>query len=442
MGFLSGWLYRKSHVIESAVGAGTNYQKRIVVHYGAGADLGEDVYCDSKCKTDFGDIRFTEDDEITELDYWMESKTDSDNAVFWVEISDNLDSNQTIYIYYGNDSVSTTSNFDDTFIFGDPFDNVVLDNARWASITGNPIYTIDAVNHYIEITDLDVGWYGGLGFHSRTDIVFPSQYIVEDAYSALGFKLWHNSTIDTETFQHLLIVAHTDWGFPADMGVAFAYIGNHWGSDLCIAVEAGVGGDIDYTSGKTCPSLPYSSLFKIWKLSGVIKIDQDGTERVSEANAESPDRIHMGLGKFSGLEFDTVRFYAFKIRKYTSPEPAHGDWGSEEVGVQYRLTVQSSPVFGIVFTYDGNPQTTPYISDSTDLGTIITLIMPVSQLIGKYIYLWSKWENEDTNRTRQVTLNSDMTVTGYFLRDWGEPAEIEIEEINKPIAKIIEVEEE
>ena len=78
MAFLTGWTYRKSHVIEYAAGAGTLYQKRIKVHYGAGTDSGEDVYLNSHSRTDFGDVRFTDDDGTTLLDYWIEKKVDSD----------------------------------------------------------------------------------------------------------------------------------------------------------------------------------------------------------------------------------------------------------------------------------------------------------------------------------------------------------------------------
>ncbi|PVX27584.1 MAG: hypothetical protein CW716_01505 [Candidatus Bathyarchaeum sp.] len=80
MSWLSGWDYRKSHVINYAADAGTGYQVSLTVHYGSGSDSGDDVYLGSKCRTDFGDIRFTDDDGSTELDYWMEEKTDSDYA--------------------------------------------------------------------------------------------------------------------------------------------------------------------------------------------------------------------------------------------------------------------------------------------------------------------------------------------------------------------------
>lgn len=115
MGWLTGWNHRKSHVINAAAGAGTEYQVRIHVYYGAGADSGEDVYLNSECETNFGDIRFTSSDGSTELSYYIDSKTDSDNAVFIVKITEDLTSvNRTIYVYYGKTGAATTQSFANT----------------------------------------------------------------------------------------------------------------------------------------------------------------------------------------------------------------------------------------------------------------------------------------------------------------------------------------
>ncbi|MEM0162744.1 MAG: hypothetical protein QXO62_06750, partial [Thermoproteota archaeon] len=77
MGWLQGWMYRKSHVINSASGAGTGYQVKIVAYYGSGTDSGNTVYLNSRCKTDFSDVRFTASDGVTLLNYWTESVTAS-----------------------------------------------------------------------------------------------------------------------------------------------------------------------------------------------------------------------------------------------------------------------------------------------------------------------------------------------------------------------------
>jgi len=119
MGWLTGWMYRKSHeIIGSTSGAVTDYQIKIVVHYGSGTDSGEHVYLNGKCRTDFGDIRFTADDGETELPYWIERKVDGDYAIFWVKVPSIPASpdKAIIYIYYGNLDVTTTSNLTNTFL--------------------------------------------------------------------------------------------------------------------------------------------------------------------------------------------------------------------------------------------------------------------------------------------------------------------------------------
>jgi hypothetical protein len=112
---LAGFTEMKMHLLDAGDGAGENYQMRFTVHYGAGTDSGEHMYCGGKCKTDFSDLRFTAQDKITLYTYYLESKVDEDYAVFWVKITESLDSNRIMYVYYGNpdtESLSSTSAFD------------------------------------------------------------------------------------------------------------------------------------------------------------------------------------------------------------------------------------------------------------------------------------------------------------------------------------------
>jgi hypothetical protein len=133
MGWLDpAWGYRKAHYVEPAAGAGTDYQVRVVVHFGAGADGGEDVYLDSKGKTDFGDLRLTDNTGVTPLSYWIEKKVDSDYAIVWVKVSDDLSVyNKRIYVYYGNVAATSAANGDGTFIFFDDFETNL---AKWSAV--------------------------------------------------------------------------------------------------------------------------------------------------------------------------------------------------------------------------------------------------------------------------------------------------------------------
>ena len=57
------------------------------------------------------------------MDYWIESKSDGNWALVWVEIADNITTtNQTLaWMYYGNTGGVSTSNGTNTFILFDDF---------------------------------------------------------------------------------------------------------------------------------------------------------------------------------------------------------------------------------------------------------------------------------------------------------------------------------
>lgn len=413
MAWLSGWLYRKSHLISHAADAGTNYQIKITIHYGSGIDSAGDIYTNSHCKTDFGDIRFTTDDGITLLDHWMQSKVDSNNAVFWVEVSGDLSTiDKTIYVYYGYPSATTASNFDNTFIFGDPFDNATLDASRWTSVDGSPTYTIDPVNHYLEVTAMAASnWWNGKGFHSKV-LTFPDTYILEDAYAATGQKISHYSTAIGEIFGAIFSIAHTTLG--TDNGVAFSYICDSWASSANYSKGAGVGGTGDYDSGVISGSTStwYNLLTRIWKLAGNIHVELDGTERVNESNSETPNIIHLGISTYTTYGFGTERFYAFKIRKYVSPEPLNSTWGPEESPiVQWTLTVASdhdtpSPTVG-GHLYD----------DGTLVACSVT--SPVTE--GSVSYTCTGWTgtgsvpSSGSNTSMTFTITQDSTITWNWI---------------------------
>jgi len=113
--WLSGYNYRTEVYLNASAGAGTNYVMKWKVLYDGGSDIGSYIYCTKHCQTDFGDVRWTEDDGITELNYYLdyyiiEAGLGNTYGVFYVQISANLnDTDQLIYIYYGTQGTTTTT---------------------------------------------------------------------------------------------------------------------------------------------------------------------------------------------------------------------------------------------------------------------------------------------------------------------------------------------
>lgn len=122
---MSSWSKRAPLTVTEGSGSTlTNFQTKVVVTY------------DADMKADFSDLRFTSVDGGTLLDHWLESKTDSTTATFWVEIPTlTASSATTIYMYYGNAAVTTASSGANTFLFFDDFSGSSL-NAQWTSSTG------------------------------------------------------------------------------------------------------------------------------------------------------------------------------------------------------------------------------------------------------------------------------------------------------------------
>jgi len=307
MSWLSGWSYRKSHIINPASGAGTNYQIKIVAHYGAGTDSGEDVYLNGKCRTDFGDVRFTDDDGITELDYWMEEKVDSDYAIFWVEVADDLSTEaQTIYTYYGNPDATTTSNGDAVFLFWDDFSTP----EKWSLYTGASIHD--------GIFDATLG---GSDYCPETTVgTIPNKGVAVEASVKVVNRIGPNAGWDvgipSNTAGDNDGAVSGDWYLIAFESNGYYKIWEHTGTTYTKIRE------ISY-------SFP-TGVFKRTsaRISQNAKIEFYMDETLIDSFIDSTP-ISSGQGYLAWREGD-VEIDWVAVRKFVDPEPSHGAWGSEE----------------------------------------------------------------------------------------------------------------
>jgi len=112
------WSYRKSVTIDNSGNGSdlTNYQTLV--------SLDSNNFDFTKAKDHGEDIRFTSDDAVSLIDYWVESYDKAgESARIWVEVPLILaSSSETIYLYYGNLATTNGSSGDDTFEFFDDFE--------------------------------------------------------------------------------------------------------------------------------------------------------------------------------------------------------------------------------------------------------------------------------------------------------------------------------
>jgi hypothetical protein len=299
---LAGFKYRKKHIINAATGAGTLYQVKVTVHYASGVDSAGDVYLGGKCRTDFGDVRWCSSDGRTQLDYWIESKTDGDNAVFWVEVADDLSTNPaTIYIYYGKADATTTSNGDNTFLF---FDDFNVDLSKWTVVSGT--WTISNGELVSATTDDDqirsADTYGNFA-----DIRIRSKYrnIQNDVFY-LCMARWSGSG-DFYGYQAETNVGATEYWM--DM---WKRVGGSWTELGTHAVVSDSGNHI------------MEFLLSGSSLKGL----RDGVQTHSVTDTTfTSGKVGIRRGDTA-----TTPFYVdwFFVSKYVDPEPTHGSWGRLE----------------------------------------------------------------------------------------------------------------
>jgi uncharacterized repeat protein (TIGR01451 family) len=115
-GSLPGWSYKTPVTITNGtITAITDYQVRI--------DLDTSNFTFSQANSDGSDIRFTTQDGVTLLPYWMESWVAGTSATLWVRVSAiPANGSTTIYLYSGNSSATSASSGSTTFSFFDGFD--------------------------------------------------------------------------------------------------------------------------------------------------------------------------------------------------------------------------------------------------------------------------------------------------------------------------------
>jgi len=134
---LTGWAYRKAVQVNtsSAYNHGlSHYAIKLKLYYSTGIDNASDyeIYLNQRCRTDFGDVRFTLPDD-TLLPYWFE-EIDGDHVVVWVRIPVSSSTTQ-IYIYYGNPNATYVGDPVQVFDFFDDFTTYRSNPNLWVNLT-------------------------------------------------------------------------------------------------------------------------------------------------------------------------------------------------------------------------------------------------------------------------------------------------------------------
>jgi hypothetical protein len=278
------------------------------------------VFVEGHCKTDFGDIRFTDDDGIALLDYWMEDKVDGDHATFWVKVADDLSQlNRTIYLYYGKSDATTTSNPESTFLFFDDFNG---DLSKWTTISGT--WAIESGNLVIQPTP-DNNYLITTSTFATSNIAIKTKIKSTQTGGPIMAHpgiVWHANDLTGTSQRNDQVYFRPQQASPNNV------LGN-----IQPAYYIGTGGS--YDTGLVFHDAKNGSYYN-WDTWYTVEVGIPPSGNVTlygndlywhDWGNQAYSYDHIGLVAHGGGKdyFDNVA-----VRKFVGAEPAHSTWGSEE----------------------------------------------------------------------------------------------------------------
>ncbi|MGD0353864.1 MAG: DUF2341 domain-containing protein [Dehalococcoidia bacterium] len=307
------WGYGKQFSIAgSALGILSNYQVKLIVNKGTGTDSAGNVYLNNHCRDDFGDIRFTGADGVTLLDYWVESSVPGVSAVVWVEL-DAIPARPGIasfYCYYGNSGAATASNIQNTFVFGDDFNDTTLDTAgRWTVTSSSGSYSESGgtltVTGGKEVIRSKATYDNQYALHARVRL----DQVVGSNYRIVGF----NDTYPDYNKYYTSAFCY----YPGDTSFTAITGDGTSGSTQTLPVNVDTNFHMTECRRYSSEGVNYSQLIIDGKpeLNGIYPTDKSRSLTITaEAGSNS-----------------IILDWLF-LRKFVSPEPAWGAWGAEQPG--------------------------------------------------------------------------------------------------------------
>ncbi|MDF1539462.1 MAG: DUF2341 domain-containing protein [Candidatus Thorarchaeota archaeon] len=278
------------------------------------------MYLNSHSQTDFDDIRFTSGDGNRLLDYWRESYASSSSAIFWVEVSDNLDYDTTIYMYYGNPSVSTTSNGASTFIQFDDFNDGSI-ASFWAKAPGTGTITETGGNLRLSVAaGVNGDWWSGSTEYA------PLVY--SNAPTTRFDAVVRLNTYTVNLLTHAGIMIYQDRNNAYTHGRYRSSTVNNYNIEKII-------NDVGYGSQGSYASTATGTLLKVKYLTGTYHFELSLDNGYSWARLKSeselrPPYIGLFAKEWGANSLDALFDYWYVKKTTYDPEPSHISWSGEE----------------------------------------------------------------------------------------------------------------
>lgn len=144
MSVTPSWKFKRVIVVSNAGLVATDHQIEVVIDTASLVSAG-------KMNSSGNDVRFTDGDDFTDLNYFIREGTMNTSAtVFHIKIPSIPNGGKHIYMYYGNSGASAVQSGDNTYDLYDAFEGTVLNTGKWD--TGG---VVNVSGGYVEVREGD-----------------------------------------------------------------------------------------------------------------------------------------------------------------------------------------------------------------------------------------------------------------------------------------------
>jgi len=255
-------------------------------------------------RSDCGDIRVKDSDQVTDIPYWIEDSTcNTATTKIWTKVPSIPNGSKFIYLTYGNSALTTASNGNNVFEFFDDFNSATINSTKWPTTTGSPSTT--TVSGLLTLPS-SAGLFAGTS--AIADNTIWETFAKPTAITNQGAAVRASSTTGT--------------GFVSNCSTNAICLGITWWSDNRLYNESYPG------EGIFGPN-PYSTAFKLYKVTfrrsaNIANYDYDngaGTATMSsnivnDSGAPGTNVFPVLYSASGNLSYDWIR-----LRKYTATEP-------------------------------------------------------------------------------------------------------------------------
>lgn len=124
-----------------------------------------------KMRSDCGDLRILDTNQVGQLPYWIEEGCNTTQTKVWTKISEINSGQKSIYLSYGDSSLTSESDGNQVFEFFDDFSGSSLDTSKWTDVDG----TINLVGGIAELVPRSYIAGGGFDYRDYSELTMEAK---------------------------------------------------------------------------------------------------------------------------------------------------------------------------------------------------------------------------------------------------------------------------